>query len=156
MDTYRRQRVNRIAKHVKRNGGKHGQVFTNTELKGNYASMDYTNELAKRNIDELRVALDGLQLRCCSYEHLRIPPQSIVYCDIPYAGTTDFKGAPKFNHNLFYDWCRLQKAKGHTVFVSEYYMPKDFKPVWSKAVKVYLNNSAQATAGDRMEKLYTL
>lgn len=58
-----------------------------------------------------------------------------------------------FNGNEFYDWCRLQKAKGHQIFISEYRMPKDFKCVF-KLAQVHLN--AINGVKDRVEKLFTL
>lgn len=150
MDTYRRQGGNRIAK------AKKDKTLIGVELKNNYGSMDYTNKLAKDWVCELFNLLKGVHVVCSDYSNLKIPPKSIIYCDPPYLGTTQFKGAPVFGYNKFYDWCRFKAAQGHRVFVSEYNMPKDFKTVWQKGIKVYLNNSGQAKAGDRVEKLFTL
>lgn len=56
-----------------------------------------------------------------SYEHIEIPENSIIYCDIPYKDTRSYLS--EFNHEEFYDWVRRQKA---IVFISEYNMPQDF------------------------------
>lgn len=80
------------------------------------------------------------------------PPNSIIYCDPPYRGTTKYKNGLDYEH--FYQWCRDMKALGHTVFVSEYTMPEDFICVWAKPVTVNLTN---ITAANRaVEKLFTL
>jgi len=64
------------------------------------------------------------------YYELELPPNSIVYCDPPYEGTTKY--ANDFDHNLFWNWVRNTSKQGHTVFVSEYNAPDDFKCVWEK------------------------
>src|SRR5665811_413022 len=60
----------------------------------------------------------------CSYQDLEIPPNSLIYCDPPYEGTTAYKDG--FNHVAFWQWCRDKANEGHIVFVSEYNAPKDF------------------------------
>lgn len=56
-----------------------------------------------------------------SYENVKIPLNSVVYCDIPYKDTETYLST--FNHEDFYNWCRAQKS---LVFISEYTMPDDF------------------------------
>jgi DNA adenine methylase len=80
------------------------------------------------------------------------PPNSIIYCDPPYKGTTKYKGGLDYEH--FYQWCRNMKVKGHTIFVSEYNMPDDFICVWEKLVTVNLTNLTLANS--KIEKLFTL
>lgn len=72
-----------------------------------------------------------------SYDLLPLPPQSVIYCDPPYAGTTDYGAA--FDSESFYDWCRDKAKEGHVVFVSEYSAPADFVCVWEKPVTSSLN-----------------
>lgn len=57
-----------------------------------------------------------------SYKEVDIPADAIVYCDPPYAGTTDYS-VGEFNHAEFYDWCRNCP---NIVLISEYNMPDDF------------------------------
>lgn len=75
-----------------------------------------------------------------------------IYCDPPYRGTTNYGNS--FDHDRFYDWCRLAAEKGHHVFISEYEMPKDFKVLWEKEV----TSSLTKDTGSKMavEKLFTL
>lgn len=68
-----------------------------------------------------------------SYDTLEIPPNSVLYCDPPYAKTTGYKSGA-FDHENFWEWIR--KISQHSqVFVSEYTHPDDFEVVWSKQRK---------------------
>lgn len=77
--------------------------------------------------------------------------KATIYCDPPYAGTTKYKD--DFDHDRFYDWCVDRHNEGHSVFISEYWMPEDrFECVWSKEV----NNSLTKDTGSKkgVEKLF--
>ena len=84
-----------------------------------------------------------------SYGDLIIPPNSIIYCDIPYKDTAKY-ATWCFNYEHFYDWCREKKKEWHTIFISEYNMPDDFKCVWQQEIVNNLNNKKA------VEKLFTL
>jgi len=145
--TYRRHNDLRVSKKYEK--GKEPQGVT---LKSNYAVMDYNNKINKTVTEKLGNAIKHVKLFHASYDTLKIPPASIIYCDPPYRGTTGYGNT--FNHNLFYDWCRLQKAKGHTVFVSEYAMPKDFKCVWEGIINQSIGHKQKDAR--TIEKLFTL
>ena len=91
----------------------------------------------------------GVNIVASSYSDLDIPPQSIIYCDPPYAGTTKYKD--DFNHNEFWQWCRDKVAEGHKVFVSEYNAPDDFECIWSKEIQSGLNTNSTKKG---VEKLF--
>jgi DNA adenine methylase len=84
-----------------------------------------------------------------SYKDLEIPKESIIYCDPPYKDTTKYK-TWWFDYEHFYNWCREKKKEWHTIFISEYDMPDDFKCVWQQEIVNNLNNK-KAT-----EKLFTI
>jgi len=119
--------------------------------KGNYESITYHGGHAWNGVMRMLYKLEGVKFYNLNYTELKIPAFSIIYCDPPYKGTTGY--GVTFNHNLFYDWCRLQKAKGHAIFISEYAMPKDFKCVWSKLKHVSSSVHGKERA---LEKLFTL
>lgn len=112
---------------------------------------DYVQE-AIDNIKPQIKLLKGIRFECCDYRQLLIPRHSIVYCDIPYKGTTRFGNTPTFSYNAFYKWCFLMKNEGHTLFISEYAMPNDFQLVWEKPIVKNLGNQKPT----RAERLYTL
>lgn len=80
--------------------------------------------------------LKGIQFYDGSYDDLLIPDDpSIIYCDPPYRGTTDYAGAKtliKVDEDLsgnnwkagkFWKWADMLVEHGHFVFVSEYCGP---------------------------------
>lgn len=68
--------------------------------------------------------LQNLQITNQSYEDVIIKGVNpIIYCDIPYKGTGEYKEG-NFNHEKFYYWVKHQE---HPVYISEYDAP--FKEV---------------------------
>lgn len=59
-------------------------------------------------------------------------PESLVYCDPPYAGTTAYKGAPEWDAEAFWSRAREWVANGALVFVSEYAAPSDWQTAWGR------------------------
>lgn len=104
----------------------------------------------KNNCMAYKPKLDGVVFGCCSYDALDIPPNSIIYCDPPYANTTKYKDA--FNHVNFWKWCDAMIYKGHSVFVSEYNAPEYWNCVWSKEVFSSLDKNTGGKRG--VEKLF--
>ena len=72
--------------------------------------------------------LQRLQINAGDYQAVVIPPDSVVYCDPPYKGTTEYKDGG-FDYPRFYNWLR---TRDYPVWVSEYAMPDDFVSVWSR------------------------
>lgn len=66
-----------------------------------------------------------------NYLTIEIPKNAVIYADPPYKSTTSYQINPKFNHEEFYNWCR-EKSKTNPIFISEQFMPDDFKTIWSK------------------------
>lgn len=120
---------------------------------GGYARTEGRNicEESKRNILKQAVGLKGVHLHHCSYTDLILPSRSIIYCDPPYQGTTQYAG-DKFDYDVFWNWVRAKTRQNHSVFVSEYQAPEDFKCVWEKTV----NNTLVKDTGSKqgVEKLF--
>jgi len=131
-----------------------GSQARHERVKGGYASLEKMNRQVRASFIKQMPLLQDVKFILSDYKNLRLPEESLIYCDPPYAATWGYKDNSGFNHNEFYDWCRLQKAKGHTIFISEYRMPKDFKTVFAKEHKVHLN--ANSASLNRIEKLFTL
>ena len=89
--------------------------------------------------------LQSLECLNESYENVKIPLNSVVYCDPPYKDIATYLS--EFNHEDFYNWCRKQKS---LVFISEYGMPDDFYLIHTfKRKDIFSDNSK-----DVMECLY--
>lgn len=86
---------------------------------------------------------------CGDYKDIKILPDSIIYCDIPYKGKKKYD-RKNFDYEEFYDWCERQTE---LVIISEYEMPTDrFVCISSKETLTTIcatNNSKKA-----LEKLF--
>lgn len=59
--------------------------------------------------------LERLELTNLDYRQVKIKPNSVIYCDIPYEGTGDYGST--FDHDRFFDWAA---AQDDPLFISEY------------------------------------
>ena len=114
---------------------------------------DYQNE-ATNNVAKQVEKMKGVTFQNKPYYELELPPNSIVYCDPPYEGTSKYK-VDNFDHERFWQWCREMATKGHTLFVSEYNAHTDFECVWQKEAKSSLSANGKI-GGNKvsMEKLF--
>lgn len=108
---------------------------------------------AINNIPKQVEKLKGVIFQNKPYYELELPPNSIVYCDPPYEGTTKYKD--DFNHVVFWNWVRNISKQGHIVFVSEYKAPADFECVWQKETNSQLSANGKI-GGNKVsvEKLF--
>lgn len=113
---------------------------------------DYQQE-AKNNVSKQVYDLKDVIFENKPYYELELPPNSIVYCDPPYQGTTKY--ANEFDHNKFWNWIREISKKGYSVYVSEYNAPEDFECIWSKEAKSSLSANGKI-GGNKLsvEKLF--
>lgn len=58
---------------------------------------------------------------CKEYNEINIKKDSVIYCDIPYKGNSQYQ--LQFDHKKFYEWAHNVKAP---VFISEYDILDDF------------------------------
>ena len=96
--------------------------------------------------------LQRLSFSSLSYEQVDIKPNSVVYCDIPYKGTTGYSDT--FDHKPFFDWAATREFP---VFISEYNVPDPrFKRIYSvaKTVKMSSQGATKESADPSREKLY--
>lgn len=113
---------------------------------------DYQIE-ARKNVSAQLKNIKGVNFIHSSYSDLEIPPQSIIYCDPPYAGTTKYKD--HFCHDEFWQWCRDKSKEGHKVFISEYSAPDDFICIWQQEIKSSLSaNGSRGGSKLSIEKLF--
>jgi DNA adenine methylase len=128
-------------------GGKFwGGYCRDKELKRDYIAEGYRNALKQSPL------LHGLILLNKSFLELEMPSNSIIYCDPPYRGTTGYKG--KFEHDIFFSWCRDKSREGHSVFISEYSAPADFECVWHKEINSSLTKNTGSKKG--VERLFKI
>ena len=112
---------------------------------------DYQTE-AISNVAKQVEKMKGVIFQNKPYYELELPPNSIIYCDPPYEGTTSYKTGD-FNHPNFWDWCRKMSEK-NLVFVSEYKAPDDFICVWEGEVKTNFASQRDGATHKAVEKLF--
>jgi len=112
-------------------------------------------------LGKLKLFNKDTKFSCCSYEDLKPEKNSLIYCDPPYDGTDqeyatqkkhdkDKIEHEKFDSEKFWEWCRKMTKAGHTVIVSEYKAPKDFKTV----LRIKTHTCINTDKGERVEKLF--
>ena len=126
-----------------------GKFFSGFSGKGKNGQK-YVNEFIRNILGQVEL-LKGIEFHCCDYANLKLPENSLIYCDIPYKGTTGYKNAGQpFDYEKFYRWCFQKKSEGHRVFISEYSMPSEFELVFEKPTVNIINNSNKTV----YERLY--
>jgi len=97
---------------------------------GGYARGDEKRNYAANAASSLRRKLRGLAgVRWVhgDYRDCPTPPGAVIYCDPPYAGTTQYGAVDAFSWGSFWEWCLEKHAAGHPVFVSEYQSLPSFR-----------------------------
>lgn len=107
---------------------------------------------ARNNLLKQASNLKGIEFRVGSYLELDIPYNSIIYCDPPYKNTLKYSNA--INYDEFWNWCKDRSLEGHSLFVSEYDAPKEWKCIWQKETHVNFDSNRNKPEL-RIEKLFT-
>lgn len=130
-------------------GGYAGKTLTKQGKERNYPLEAYNNVVAQIGSIEDIIFLHK------DYKSLVIPENSIIYCDIPYNNSKEYKSAKDFKHDEFWEWCKNMYKQGHQVFVSEYNAPDAFECIWEKEVSSSLRAN-KTIQGDKksIEKLF--
>lgn len=97
-------------------------------------------------------ALRGCALECMSFFDARPIPGLVLYCDPPYAGTSEYSAAGAFNSEAFWARARAWAGAGAVVFVSEYVCPISAVAVasWSHSLRLH----GAERSGARTERLF--
>ena len=127
-------------------GGKWWGGYAKNKKGDNYAARG-SRVLVKQSEN-----LKGIEFVHGSYLDMNIPPNSLIYCDPPYAGTTKYSTSTEFDHKLFWDWCRQKSKEGHIIFVSEYNAPDDFECLVELEHKTKLDKNSQYKRVERLFK----
>lgn len=108
---------------------------------------------SRRNNEEI---LQGNPLPTFRHaDYTSTPDHVVAYLDPPYAGTTIYKSAGKFDHDAFWSW--VSRRQGAT-FISELSCPLDLPVVWRKQHKSQNASNSPTSKGaaiiEREEKLF--
>ena len=94
--------------------------------------------------------LQDVKFDCKDYRELEYE-NALIYCDPPYANTTEYT-VGNFDNKEFWQWCR-DMSKTNTVIISEYIAPDDFKCIWQKKIKTEIRTKINGRE-NRIEKLF--
>jgi DNA adenine methylase len=113
----------------------------------NYASYSRNSLIRKMQGLEKSVFL------CKDYRNVLVYPNSVVYCDPPYEGTTKYSNSGNFNHEEFWNYCR-ELSNDNFVFISEYSAPQDFVEIWKKNQTVKLDARKKENVFVNVDRLF--
>ena len=102
--------------------------------------------LERLQILERLERLQNIEMYKSDYRDVKIRPDSVVYCDIPYKGTNKYFN--DFNYEDFYDWAIEKKEP---IYISEYQMPERFHLISKKIKRCSFNSNNKVT----VENLYS-
>ena len=94
--------------------------------------------------------LQRLQTTQKDYRQIKIEPNSVIYCDIPYRGTRSYDGhgGGGFDYEEFYDWANSQEEP---IFISEYSLPDNrFECIWEQKKRGILSATANNLCIERI------
>ncbi len=112
-----------LQKYLKNNNiGKSSPLKSSIETSNILKSLKRLERLERLESLERLKRLESL---CKSYDEIRIKPNSVIYCDIPYKGTDGYNGID-FDYERFHSWCKKQVE---LCFISSYEMSEDFIPI---------------------------
>lgn len=117
-------------------GGYAGIVNTKIGTQRNY----YDESI--RNIQKQMINLQDVDFKCCSYTYYTDYKNCLIYCDIPYQGTTQYGSNSTFNYDEFWNWVRGM-SKDNILLVSEYNAPSDFECIFEKTLTTTLDKNSR-------------
>lgn len=93
--------------------------YCKSDLLGAYSNIKQLQSLERLQRLERLEGLQRLTAFSGDYQHVKIYPDSIIYCDIPYRNTDKYDKID-FDYERFYDWAKSQRE---LVVISEYDIP---------------------------------
>ena len=135
----------------------HELVFAETVHDRIAAWRAFVHEYNRSSLQRLQ-SLERLQITTLPYDEVKIEPNSVIYCDPPYKGTSGYAAdtgknkecVTAFDFARFYGWCERQTE---LVLISEYDMPADrFACVWAAK---HVVRCAANTTSHTTERLFT-
>ena len=135
-----------------------GKDFTGSYAKPGYEKTknglryrDYYRE-SKDNIIKQAPFLQNIDFRCSDYKSYNdyATSNTLIYCDPPYANTTQFSNSHEFNHDEFWNTMREWSKSGAIVYISELEAPDDFECVWEQEVSRSVNAKNKTKATEKL------
>jgi DNA adenine methylase len=103
-----------------------------------------------RRIIKNRADFADIYINQRDYTDIPIHATDIIYCDPPYANTLGYD-KKHFDTLGFWQEMRIWGNYGAAVIISEYEAPDDFKVIWEKPRKTYMQHK---TTKEHIERLF--
>lgn len=139
-----------------------GKKYADQAKRGNETTMDgriyrnFAREAKDSNERIMRAGLKHAVFTAGDYRDVEIPPDTVMYCDPPYADTHGYDGAKGFNSAEF--WAYMDELPDNTpnlsIFVSERTAPNGWREVWHKECLQEVNKNPKNTGRRRTERLF--
>lgn len=126
-------------------GGKWFDGYASNKRGNNYFTASINSCLSKIK------TMQDVKFVSRDYQMIPLPKDAVVYCDIPYNGTTGNWGVHQFYSSVFWEYIR-DISKKHIVFISEYKAPDDFTCIWEQKVNISMEH--KCNTGKNIEKLF--
>lgn len=137
-------------------GGRFFEGYARNKKGRNYAAMA-ARSLAK---DLKKIPRDRTSVHVSDYRDHSPQFGDVVYCDPPYAGTTNYaskrSGLEGFNSREFWDVMETWNEAGARVYVSEFTAPDNWEVIWEKTRSTGLGEQLGAQYRKEVDRLYTL
>ena len=117
-------------------GGYAGIVHTKVNTIRNYYDE------AIRNIIKQTLNLQDVKFQYVDYTYYSNIKNTLIYCDIPYQGTTQYGSNNSFDYDEFWEWAR-KLSDDNVVLISEYNAPEDFKCIYEKELTTTLDKNSR-------------
>lgn len=116
-------------------------------------NRNYFNEHKKNHYKQVHENPNYMKINFSQgdYKKISFKENSVIYCDSPYKSTVGYQinRGSEFNFEEYYNWLREQSKK-YPIFISEQYMPDDFKVIWEKEVRRTTSNTNNTKASEKL------
>lgn len=104
-----------------------------------------------RGLKKQAPLLENIEFKHGGYKQYKDVKNAVIYCDIPYQGTTKYKD--EFDHEKFFNFVK-SLDRSNTILVSEYNIEdEDFEQIWEKELKVKVDKKSVTTKNEKLYKL---
>jgi DNA adenine methylase len=121
--------------------------------KDNPGECHYYADASARKLLKIRYILAASSITCCSYDCVKPPTGSVVYCDPPYRDTLEFGGVEPFDSDKFWRVAGEWAQRGVHVFVSEYSAPAGWRSIMDHDALLHVKRTSSKRER-RTERLF--
>lgn len=117
---------------------------------------NYADQAKRGNERMMRAGLQHAHFTAGEYYDVDILPDTVMYCDPPYAGTEPYDGTKGFSPAEFWAYTQelLENTPNLSIFVSEQSAPSGWRDVWQKECLQEINKNPKNTGRRRTERLF--